>query len=95
MNPEFGIKPANSKDRVDDPEAIEDLERAGLDAFSTRALEGSFCSFDETTGDSPAQEIEGKGQPGRAGSDNQNGFFVHGTKNLNSTLYECKTKDHN
>ena len=38
------VKPANSKDRVDDPKAIEDLEGAGLDAFSTGALEGSSAA---------------------------------------------------
>jgi hypothetical protein len=53
------------EDRVDHPEVVEHLERAGLQAVAAGARERRVGPVDDADGDAAAGEVDRQGQPGR------------------------------
>lgn len=62
---------ARVEDRVHDPEVVEDLQGAGLEALAAGAGEEGFGLLHDERADAAACEVTGEGEPGGAGADDE------------------------
>ena len=71
MDPELRVKRAGGENRLDHSEIIEDLQRARLDAFAARSLEGRCRGLDQAKRDPAARKIQRERQPRWPGAGDQ------------------------
>ena len=77
MGAEFRVESTGGEDRVDDPQIVENLKCARLNALAARSREGLFGGLDQTKRYPAALKIQRKRQPGWSSSDNQYIFLRH------------------
>jgi len=95
MRPELRVRRAGGENRVDYAERVEDLERARLDAFAARPLEGRLGGFNQTKRDPAAREIERQRQARWPCSDNQHRVSYIVRLQFSGTVYECQVENRN